>query len=98
MKMRLLIGADMATIFDTWKSPDRILELAPPLVMLREGSDADSLGPRWQNRIVPVPRIDISSSELRALLRAERWDHPRVQEYLDPSVLEYARKNSLYRP
>jgi nicotinate-nucleotide adenylyltransferase len=47
--LRLLIGADQALAFHTWREPAEILRLAPPLVLLRSagsgsgGADATSL-------------------------------------------------------
>lgn len=35
--LRLLIGADQALAFHTWREPAEILRIAPPLVMLRSG-------------------------------------------------------------
>ena len=42
--LRLLIGADQAAKFHTWREPRRIIDIAEPLVMLRRPSEsADEL-------------------------------------------------------
>lgn len=100
VELRLLIGADMASCFHQWKQPERIVELAEPLVMLREPYDKarllQSLGPQWAGRFVGIPMIHVSSTELRQKLAERRYDDPRVTDLLPPSVLRYIRENHLY--
>ena len=109
VRMRLLIGADMASIFYNWYRPDLILELAEPLVMLRPPqTDADVLGALpnhlsdseqqdWQQRIVSLSSIDVSSTHLRKLLATGQDDDAYVTSNLSPDVLTYIRENNLYR-
>jgi nicotinate-nucleotide adenylyltransferase len=108
-KLRLLIGSDMALCFHQWRDPHRIIQIAEPLVMLRPPvADAGSLldqlpadfGPddkrRWVDRIVPVPWMDVSSSDLRNRLARGDYDHPAVRSNLDRSVIDYIRRHRLY--
>jgi nicotinate-nucleotide adenylyltransferase len=104
VEMRLLIGADMALIFDQWKRPDVIERIAEPAVMVRppHGRAAllDALGEaerdRWDRRIVELPAMAVSSSAIRASL-AGGADMRRLGPMLDPAVADYIRENGLYR-
>ncbi len=104
VELRLLIGLDQARVFDRWHRPERIVELAEPLVLLRPPEDASrwlaELPPpqqqTWQSRLVTAPQMDISSTHLRRLLRAEP-DHPDLSQMLHPAVIAYIREHGLYR-
>lgn len=101
-ELRLLIGADMALIFDEWREPEAIERLAEPIVMLRPPHDRDALldalppatRPRWATRIVPVPLIDVSSSAIRRAAAEGRLD--QVAGDLPPGVADYIREHHLY--
>jgi nicotinate-nucleotide adenylyltransferase len=102
--LRLLIGADQLVSFDRWKEYEAIIELAEPLVMLRPPHDAqgalENLPPgfdprRWRARLVDVPRVDVSSTELRQRLSADQDDPPA--ELIHPDVAAYAKEHGLYR-
>ena len=102
VELRLLIGADMAAMFDQWHRPDRVVELAEPLVMVRRPYNlseiAAKLGDeRWVSRIVPVPAIDISSTQIRQAISQDRWDDPALTGNVHPRVLAYIRDHNLYR-
>jgi nicotinate-nucleotide adenylyltransferase len=106
--LRLLIGADMALIFDKWYRADRVADLAEPLVMLRPPHDqADFLrrmarqmgaaaAERWAQRIVAVDAIDISSTQLRRELAGGRGQPMVGRGWLDPRVWAYIRAHGLY--
>jgi len=84
----LLIGADQAAAFDTWREPGEICNLAQIAVLDRAGAAAPD---RW-----PVVRrlVDISSTDIRARVAAGR-----SIRYLTPdSVCDYITTCSLYRP
>lgn len=105
--LRLLIGADMAASFYTWKNPQQVIQLAEPVVMLREPYTADqilSTLPKslsaeernaWQNRIVNVNTIDTSSTELRKLLNTNT-NKKALTQMLAPEVLNYIQEHDLY--
>ncbi|MBX3390316.1 MAG: nicotinate-nicotinamide nucleotide adenylyltransferase [Phycisphaeraceae bacterium] len=111
LNLRLLLGSDQALSFHRWRDPREILELARPIVMLR-GADALSflssmkqnlfwseseLG-IWEESIVPISRSNISSTRVRDLLRSARGkETPELAESLSPAVLDYIRRNHLYR-
>lgn len=107
--LRLLIGADMAAIFYAWRSPQRIMALAEPLVMLREPLDVEALletlpadlpreeRERWRGRIVPVTPMEVSSTAVREKLSEGDYDAPLIRQGLAPEVLNYIRDTGLYR-
>lgn len=100
----LMIGGDSLNGFSTWKDPQRILELATPLVMARPGSgevDFDLLSPFVeQTRLAEIkalaieaPLIDVSSTAIRAAAgedRSFRYQTPR-------SVERYIQTQKVYR-
>lgn len=70
----LLLGADMLRDFPTWRQPDRICELANLAVVARDGltpldwSVLDGVVPDDRQAgflAVTMPRMDISSTEIR---------------------------------
>jgi nicotinate-nucleotide adenylyltransferase len=94
--MRLLIGVDQVRIFDSWREWRRVIELAEPVVM-RRGDEprpqGDSgLPPEWENRVVDVPAVDVSSTEVRRRVAAGASLEGRVV----PAVAEYIAEHGLY--
>ncbi|QDU71577.1 nicotinate (nicotinamide) nucleotide adenylyltransferase [Mucisphaera calidilacus] len=98
-QLRLLIGSDQALLFHAWREPQRIEQLAEPLVMVRPpltpDSFLDQLPPadreRWQPRILEVPALDVSSTTIRNAIR-----HNSAADNLNPDVLNYIREHKLY--
>jgi len=101
----LMMGGDSLNGFPTWKDPQRIFELATPLVMARPGAgdvDFDLLSPLVeQTRLAEIkalaieaPLIDISSTAIRAAAGVDksfRYQTPR-------SVERYIQTQKVYRP
>lgn len=86
-KPRFLIGADQALAFHRWREARRILDLATPMVALRDGTTgADALVASmreagfwsdaeltaWRQSVVGLPLVAASATEVRALLAAPR--------------------------
>ncbi len=107
-ELRLIIGADMAQIFGSWKNATEIFELARPLVAARPGYEfspdfgltAPSGLPtvyckQLKNCIFSAPLIDISSTEIREAAVTGKLD--TVAEYISPAVISYINKNKLYQ-
>ncbi|MCX7934463.1 MAG: nicotinate (nicotinamide) nucleotide adenylyltransferase [Planctomycetota bacterium] len=104
-RLRLIMGADMAMIFHTWRAAEEVLRLAPPLVAERPGTplppDLVSAGPAeisvagrrlLQSGRFFMPACDISSTRIRAALgRGED-----VSAFLLSSVLAYIQRHGLY--
>ncbi|HAY79266.1 MAG TPA: nicotinic acid mononucleotide adenylyltransferase [Planctomycetaceae bacterium] len=99
-----LMGADSLAELATWKDPQRICELAIPLVVRRAGSPTPDLAvfntlasptrlteiSRYQ---VEMPVLEISSTDLR-----ERAGHQRSLRYQVPRAVEcYIETQRLYR-
>jgi nicotinate-nucleotide adenylyltransferase len=102
-ELRLLMGADQAAAFHTWRDPRGILALATPAVVLRAPIDtADALiasmrphwseaeCARWRSWIVPAPVVPISATAIRDGASSSASD-------LAPAVAAYARLRGLYR-
>jgi nicotinate-nucleotide adenylyltransferase len=94
----LLVGADEAGDFMSWRDPLGIQELATVVMANRPGLPVDSvrrsLPKEVADRIVglQMPGVDISSTQIR-----ERIESARSVRYLVPDVvLDYIRINGLY--
>ena len=88
----LLIGFDNLVEFNTWKSPEQIIELADVVVMTRPGFQLQEVPGEFQKRVTlcQVPEIGISSSDIR-----ERVKEGKSIHYLVPKPVEsyiYYRK------
>ena len=87
-----LVGADVLASFDRWREPDRVLELAT-LVVLRRDADRVELPPGLRARVLDTRRIDISSTEIRARLRAGR----SIRGFVPEPVEAHLSTTGLYR-
>lgn len=85
-----LVGADVLDSFTRWREPDRIRALATVAVMQRNG-DPGSLPDGMV--AVPTRRVDVSSTEIRARVRAGLPVHGFVTE----RVADYIATHRLYR-
>ncbi len=99
--LRLLIGADQVPAFERWKAPQRIIELAEPVVMLRPPETVESLLQAlpndkarrfWARRLVPVSQMEVSATEIRRRLAAGE----PVDDLLPMAVARYIREHGLY--
>lgn len=108
-RVRLLIGADQALSFHSWRQPRDILRVARPLVMIRgEAKDAESLGTKisetgfwdatelamWRDAIMPVGRIEVSATQVRSALASNEAE--LLANLLPAIVLEYIRQRGIY--
>jgi len=104
VELRLLIGADMAMIFEQWRGPERIVALAEPLVMVRPPYGRDELlealpadqRHSWAERLLEVPALDVASRDLRQRVRDHGLGDPIVRRDIPPSVRCYIREHGLY--
>jgi nicotinate-nucleotide adenylyltransferase len=89
-----LVGADVVDSFASWREPDRIARLAQ-IVVVRRGDEAsgDESGARSRFRQLQTRRIDVSSTEIRARIRAGQSLHG----FVPPAVADYIAASGLYR-
>lgn len=62
----VVVGADAAAQLDTWHRADELRERLEVIVVNRPG-ETGSAPAGWRYRNVPIPSLDLSSTELRAL-------------------------------
>lgn len=96
-----IIGTDNLKEFDTWKSPDKILQNYKLIVLER---DNDNLEKIIENnkllsnnknsiiRIDGINRIDLSSTMIREKIK----NRENVEEFIDRDVWRYIQENKLY--
>jgi nicotinate-nucleotide adenylyltransferase len=87
-----LVGADVMETFDAWREPDRIAQLAE-IVVVRRGDVAAPETGRERFRQLTTRRIDVSSTEIRARVRAGQSLHG----FVSPEVAAYIASAGLYR-
>jgi len=104
-ELRLLMGCDQAVAFHTWHEPQQIIELAEPVVMTRPPLSASLLmdqlckvqppeqASQWASRIVELPMLEISSTDIRQRVREGR----SITGLVTPAVEDYIRQHGLYR-
>ncbi len=92
-ELYFLMGNDEAVNFGSWKEPERILELARPVIARRSGTSRRLPGEIAARSVfLENPEFDISSSEVRRRLRRGE----DAGELLDPFIYRYIMDNSLY--
>jgi nicotinate-nucleotide adenylyltransferase len=64
----LLLGADAVANMSTWRRLDDTRDLATIVVVEREGEHATPPGKGWSVEHLSIPRLDVSSTEVRARL------------------------------
>jgi nicotinate-nucleotide adenylyltransferase len=85
-QLRFVMGADVMVESSKWYRFDRIVEIAPPIVLGRVGVDYPGAPPP----VLPA----ISSTEVRAKLGGVELGG--VEQLVPKSVIEYARAHKLY--
>lgn len=90
----LIIGSDLVGDLTTWKRWQEISELCTLAIAHRGGFDAEAeLGPRWRSLSVRLPALELSSTELRTMIRERR-----SADYLVPEMaLQLIMDRNLYR-
>jgi nicotinate-nucleotide adenylyltransferase len=96
----LIVGADVAIGFPTWREPDRVLSLATLTVAQRPGTSQEAvqralseLPEARSAEFFPMPEIGISSTMLR-----DRARRSAPTTYLTPdAVRSYIDRHELYR-
>lgn len=91
----LLVGADVLATFQQWREPARVLQLARPVVLERQGDRTplpDGLDGGAITRL-PTRRIDISSTEIRERVRNGK----SIKGFVTDTVAAYITRCGLYR-
>lgn len=89
----LVLGADAAAGLSTWERVDEVRSLATLVVVDRPGSRPAGVPDDWRWIHVEVPRLEVSSTDLRERVRDDRPLH-----YLLPrDVIACVRERHLYR-
>ena len=92
----LLIGVDQWRRLGTWKDPEGIGRLARVAVMARDGEDPAGVDPGLAitPAVVPVARIDLSATEIRARVRQGR----SIRHLVPEGVRRIIERQALYAP
>jgi len=89
----LLLGADAVSNMPTWRRLDETRDLATVVVIERTGDiHAEPPGPGWTFERLPIPRLDVSSTDLRERLAAGR----PIDGMVPPDVVTLIRERGLY--
>ena len=91
----LLIGQDQYAGLHTWNGWQELLGLVDLAVANRPGVEArpDAEVQRFPHRMVPLPMLDISATDIRARVAAGR----DISQLVPPEVARYIETNRLYR-
>ncbi len=86
----LVVGADQLAELDTWREPGEIRRLATVVGFARSGKPALDV---TSGHVVEVPRVDVSSTEIRRRIAAEE----PVAYLMPASVESVVLRERLYR-
>ncbi|HET8758179.1 MAG TPA: nicotinate-nucleotide adenylyltransferase [Solirubrobacteraceae bacterium] len=98
-QLTFIVGGDMAFSLPTWREPEAILELAELGVAEREGVRRADIVERLSDlgtehvRFFDMPRLDISSSQIRRMVAAGR----PIRYLVPDAVAEHIEREGLYR-
>ncbi len=91
----MICGQDTINSIHLWKDYDKILDTIPILVFPRFAAvDSNSFSPSEKHQIslAKAPRLDISSTQVRNLIRKGK----SARYLLTPEVIQYIQANQLY--
>jgi nicotinate-nucleotide adenylyltransferase len=90
--LHVVLGSDAAAGLDSWERAEEVRTSASIVVVTRPGAEQAPLPPGWTARHVEVPRLDVSSTDLRA-----RVLDGRPLDWLVPTpVVSLIRERGLY--
>lgn len=88
----LILGSDAAAGLETWERAERLASLATLVLVDRPGMACPPPPAGWRFERVEIPRLDISSTDLRARLAAGR----PVDGLVPPAVVARIRDLGIY--
>ena len=88
----LIVGADAAASIETWHRVDAVRRLATLVVVTRAGWEMPDLAPGWRVEQVSIPRLEVSSTDLRQRLAEGR----PVEFLIPPRAVRCLRDRGLY--
>lgn len=92
-ELLLVLGGDAAAGLATWERVDEVRRLASLVIVDRPGARSPSVPDGWDWTHVEVPRLEVSSTDLRS-----RFEDGRPLDYLLPrDVIACVRERRLYR-
>ncbi len=62
----VVLGSDAAAVLETWERVEEVRAMATLVVVIRPGAEALVPPAGWDHRVVEVPRLEVSSTDLRA--------------------------------
>jgi len=98
-QLTFIVGGDMAFSLPTWREPEAILELAELGIAEREGVRRADIVERLSYlgtdnvRFFHMPRLDISSSQIRRMVAAGG----PIRYLVPDAVADYIEREGLYR-
>lgn len=94
-EIELIIGYDNLLVFDKWREPEAILELAKVLVLKRKPETGSNEFNKFFQSVdfLDTPIIEISSTEIRERIRKGM----SIDFFVPDSVKDYIERNKLYK-
>jgi nicotinate-nucleotide adenylyltransferase len=89
----LVLGSDAAAGLPTWERADEVRAMAKVVVVTRPGAEEGAPPPGWDWRGVETPRLEVSSTDLRARVA----DGRPLDYLLTPAVIACIEARGLYR-
>jgi nicotinate-nucleotide adenylyltransferase len=92
-QLHVILGSDAAVGLPTWERADEVREMSTIVVVERPGTHEAEPPPGWSWVRVEVPRLEVSSTDLRARVA----DGRPLDYLLSPDVIETVERLGLYR-
>ena len=89
----LILGSDAAELLPTWDRAAEVGQLATIVMVTRPGAEDAAPPPGWKWERVETPRLEVSSTDLRARV----VDGRPLDYLLPPAVIDTIDERRLYR-
>lgn len=90
----LVLGSDAAAGLPTWERASEVRDRSTIVVVTRPGAEEGAPPPGWDWQRVESPRLEVSSTDLRARVA----DGRPLDYLLTPAVIDCIEARGLYRP